>query len=78
MIKVLSKGKRYQIECEVCNSMLEYGIEDITADTCDEIYFEDDRSVAKHFVMKYLKCPVCGHYIPEGELEPFQKGDSHD
>lgn len=78
MIKVLSKGKRYQVECELCNSMLEYGIEDITFDTCNEIYFEDNRSVVKNFTTRYLKCPVCGHYIPERQLKPFQKGGLDD
>lgn len=75
MIKVLSKGKRYHIKCEICNSKLEYGIEDITIDACDEICFERERSVAKRFIMRYLKCPVCGHYIPEKQLKPFKNDE---
>lgn len=70
MIKVLSKGKRYNVKCGACNSLLEYGIEDVIVEET-EPYFDPEFQIWRGTKI-YLKCPVCDHYIPKKELTPYQ------
>lgn len=70
MIKILSKGERYKVNCMACNSLLEYGIEDVTVEET-EPYFDSEWQVWRGIKI-YLKCPVCGNHIPKKELTPYK------
>lgn len=76
MIKVLSKGERYKVDCNFCNSSLEYGIEDITTEEGVEPYYDNWYGMWRG-VKIYLICPVCGHHIPQKRLKPYQ-GDENE